>query len=118
MKLIIAGGRDFNNEQLMRDSLQQMVADGLIDESVVLICGKARGADMLGYRLFKEQQLPILEYVPDWDKLGNVAGFIRNTEMGNVADLALIFWDGQSRGTKHMIDYMKRLNKPVTLVRY
>lgn len=118
MNLIIAGGRDFSNEALMRDSLQELVTGGLIDESVVLICGMAKGADLMGYDLFTENKLPIRKFIPDWDGLGKRAGYVRNAEMGDAADLALIFWDGKSRGTKHMIEYMGRLNKPVHLVKY
>lgn len=118
MKLIIAGGRDFNNEDLLCVELNKLVAEGIIDESVELICGMARGADMLGYRVFKQQDLPIHEFHPDWDGLGKRAGFVRNADMGNAADLALIFWDGKSRGTKHMIDFMVRVGKPHRVVSY
>lgn len=118
MNLLIAGGRDFINEDLMRNELQKLVTENLIDESVVLICGMARGADIMGFHVFKANNLPVREYRPDWDGLGKRAGFVRNEEMGNDADLALIFWDGQSRGTKHMIDYMMKLKKPHRVVRY
>lgn len=118
MKLIIAGGRDFRDINLMRDRLQQLVADKVIDDSVELICGMARGADIMGYNLFTEVGLTTHEFKPDWDGLGKRAGFVRNEQMGDAADLALIFWDGQSKGTKHMISYMEKLNKPVYLVRY
>ena len=118
MKLLIAGGRDFNNEALLRDRLQQMVTDGLIDESVELVCGMARGADMLGHRVFKMNNLPIHSYPADWEGLGKRAGFVRNTEMGNECDLALIFWDGKSKGTKHMIDYLNKLGKRAFVVSY
>ena len=35
-----------------------------------------------------------------------------------VADGLLAFWDGQSRGTKQMIEYMRSLNKPVHIIHY
>lgn len=117
-KLIIAGGRDFNDQTLMRERLGEMVKQGIIDGSVELISGMAKGADLMGYFIFKENGLTIHEFIPDWDGLGKRAGFVRNAEMGDAADLALIFWDGQSRGTKHMIEYMEKLGKPVYLVRY
>lgn len=118
MRLIIAGGRDFNDEQLMRNALQEMVQRQFIDESVTLICGMARGADLLGKHLFDEQQLPVECYPADWNRLGKRAGFVRNTEMGRTADLALIFWDGKSSGTKHMIGVMEMLQKPYYIVNY
>lgn len=118
MKLLIAGGRDFNNLELMLHYLEGMYKLGEIDDSVELICGMARGADMLGHHIFSQANLPIHVFKPDWNGLGKRAGFVRNTEMGDVADLALIFWDQKSKGTKHMISYMDRLNKPVRLVYY
>jgi hypothetical protein len=118
MKLLIAGGRDFNNRELMMYHLEAMFNAGELDESVELICGMARGADMLGYKVFKEAGLYVHIFKPDWDGLGKRAGFVRNAEMGDVADLALIFWDQKSKGTKHMIDYMAKLQKPVRIVHY
>ena len=38
--------------------------------------------------------------------------------MGNYADVLIAFWDGSSRGTKHMIDYMKSLNKQVFIFNF
>ena len=118
MKLIIAGGRDFNDRALMVERLQELENQGIINERVELICGMAKGADNLGRLIFEEANLPIHAFYPDWDGLGKRAGFVRNAEMGEAADMALIFWDGQSKGTKHMIDYMDKMNKPCYVVRY
>jgi hypothetical protein len=43
---------------------------------------------------------------------------MRNAEMAQFADGLLAFWDGESRGTDNMIQQMKRLGKPVKVVRY
>ena len=32
-------------------------------------------------------------------------------EMGDYADYLIAFWDGQSRGTNQMINYMRRIGK-------
>ena len=117
-KLIIAGGREFRDMTLMCERLEAMEKLGLFPDGVELICGMARGADQMGHDVFLQAGLVIHEFTPDWDGLGKRAGFVRNAEMGDAADLALIFWDGQSRGTKHMIEYMEKLGKPVYLVRY
>lgn len=118
LKLIIAGGRDFTNSDLMHERLQAMEELGLFANGVELICGMAKGADNTGRLIFEQQGLTIHAYHPDWDGLGKRAGFVRNAQMGDDADMALIFWDGQSKGTKHMIDYMEKMNKPVYLVEY
>lgn len=118
VQLIIAGGRDFTNKELVVERLQAMEQLGLFPNGVELICGMAKGADQLGFDVFHEASLTIHAFHPDWDGLGKRAGFVRNAQMGDAADMALIFWDGHSRGTKHMIQYMEKLNKRVYLVRY
>lgn len=117
-KLIIAGGRDFNDDNAVALAIYNMVNAGHIDTDCELVCGMARGADAAGLRYFNKHGNTVHEFKPDWDGLGKRAGFVRNAEMGNFADGALIFWDGKSKGTKHMIDIMKKLNKPTWIVEY
>lgn len=118
MKLIVAGGRDFTDTNRMIAELQKLVESGEITDSPELVCGMARGADMLAYSLWANNRMPIHNFPANWNKHGKSAGYKRNQEMGEFADAAVCFWDGNSKGTKHMIDIMSRLNKPVYIVRY
>lgn len=118
MKLIVAGGRDFTDINRMIAELQKLVESGEITDSPELVCGMARGADMLAYSLWANNRMPIHNFPANWNKHGKSAGYKRNQEMGEFADAAVCFWDGNSKGTKHMIDIMNRLNKPVYIVRY
>lgn len=118
MKLIVAGGRDFVNTQVMITVLMDLVEKGKIDPNPELVCGMARGADLTAYSLWSGTGMVIHKFPADWARLGKRAGFKRNQEMGEFADAAVCFWDGNSKGTKHMIDIMNRLNKPVYVVRY
>lgn len=118
MKLIVAGGRDFTDTNCMIAELQKLVESGEITDSPELVCGMARGADMLAYSLWANNRMPIHNFPANWNKHGKSAGYKRNQEMGEFADAAVCFWDGNSKGTKHMIDIMNRLNKPVYIVRY
>lgn len=118
MKLIVAGGRDFTDINRMIAELQKLVESGEITDSPELVCGMARGADMLAYSLWANNRMPIHNFPANWNKHGKSAGYKRNQEMGEFADAAVCFWDGNSKGTKHMIDIMNRLNKPVHIVRY
>lgn len=118
MKLIVAGGRDFVNTQTMITVLMDLVEKGKIDPNPELVCGMARGADILAFRLWKSANMQIHVFPAEWDTYGKSAGFRKNKEMGEFADAAVCFWDGKSKGTKHMIDIMNRLNKPVYVVRY
>lgn len=71
---------------------------------IIIISGTAKGADKLGERYAKEKGYGIIYKPADWNQLGKRAGYVRNEEMAKLADVAVIFWDGESRGAKHMID--------------
>lgn len=118
MKLIIAGGRDFTNTLLMIHELQKLEQQGKITDCPELVCGMARGTDLLAYQLWVANNMPVHKFPADWNTHGKSAGYRRNVEMGNFADAAVCFWDGVSKGTKHMIDIMEKLGKPVYVVRY
>lgn len=118
MKLIVAGGRDFVNTQVMITVLMDLVEKDKIDPNPELVCGMARGADLTAYSLWSGAGMVIHKFPADWVRLGKRAGFKRNQEMGEFADAAVCFWDGNSKGTKHMIDIMNRLGKPVYVIRY
>lgn len=118
-KVIIAGGRDFNDYELLKEKCDWFLSNKIqLDEPVVIISGGATGADSLGEKYAKENNL-ILERKPaDWDKYGKSAGYRRNKEMVNIADAAIFFWDGQSKGTKHTIDLCKEKGIPCRIVKY
>lgn len=70
----------------------------------VVLCGMANGADLCGRFVAKRLGIPVEEYPADWSRHGKAAGFIRNEEMASKAEALIAVWDGQSRGTRHMID--------------
>jgi hypothetical protein len=117
-KLIVAGGRDFNDYDLLSRVLIAIADVELADKAVSIVSGVARGADQLGLEFARHHDVKLYAFLADWDKYGKRAGFLRNEEMGQFSDGLLAFWDGKSRGTKHMIDYMHSLNKPVIVHQY
>ena len=78
-----------------------------------VVCGEARGPDTHGKQYGQAQGIPVSSHPADWVKLGKGAGFARNEDMAHEADALLAVWDGQSNGTRHMIEYMQSLGKPV-----
>jgi hypothetical protein len=98
-----------------------MVCDAINESPFTIkqvISGCARGVDQMGIRWAKENKISFVGVPANWDYYGKSAGMIRNTQMANKADALIAIWDGESRGTKHMIDYMYRLEKPVFVWRY
>lgn len=115
-KLIVAGGRDFNDYAVLSKALWDF-ANATNDE-ISIISGMAKGADSLAVKWAKENNVELYEFPADWNTHGKSAGYKRNTEMGRFANGALIFWDGQSKGTGHMINIMRLLNKPIQVINY
>lgn len=104
MKTIIAGSRNV----VCYDSVLGIVADsGFIVTEIV--CGMARGVDIIGKEIGYNFDIPVKPFEPDWDKYPRLAGFIRNKEMAEYADALIAVWDGHSGGTRNMIDTAKRL---------
>lgn len=68
-----------------------------------IVSGGARGADKLGEVYAKDNGYNLRIFPADWNTHGYKAGFLRNEEMAEYADALAAFWDGKSRGTKHMI---------------
>lgn len=118
-KLIVAGGRDFSDRQLLKKTILALANGGELDAyNVSIVSGMAPGADRLAYEFAKENGVVCHEFPADWNTHGKAAGFKRNADMGKFADGLLAFWDGESPGTGHMVRYMRGLNKPVFIVSY
>jgi len=73
-----------------------------------IISGGAKGVDTLGEQIARQYNIPLEIYPADWDTYGKSAGYKRNELMASKAEGLVAIWDGQSRGTKHMIDIAKR----------
>ncbi len=116
-RVIIAGGREFNDMVLLRQKCDAILKEKMLTHDVIIICGLARGADTLGEQYGKERGFGV-EYFPANWTLGKVAGHIRNAQMLDVADAVIVFWDGQSRGSKNMADITKEKGTPLRVIRY
>ena len=120
MKVIVAGGRDFNDYKLLKETLDNFQQEyGNITE---VVSGTAKGVDKLGEQYANENNIPIKRFVPDWNGLGKKAGHVRNRLMGDYAKehngMLVAFWDKHSRGTKGMIDYASKIGLKSVVVVY
>ncbi len=114
-RVIIAGGRDFNDFRKLCDTCIYMLQN---KKNVEIVSGTANGADKLGEQFAKFAGHQLKQFPASWDVYGKSAGFTRNKEMGEYADALIVFWDGKSKGTKHMIDLAKKNNLRIKLVMY
>ena len=125
LRVIIAGSRDFNDYDLLKKSAIDIFnKKTMLPDLSRIVSGGARGADTLGERFANEMGLEITRFIPDWDGLGKRAGYVRNAEMAkySVEDyndgMLIAFWDGKSKGTKHMIDLANKHGLEVHVVNY
>lgn len=109
MKVIIAGSRDVKDYALVVRTIE---SSGWKDQITEVVSGCATGIDTLGEQWARANNIPVKEMPANWNLHGKSAGPQRNRAMAEYADAAVVIWDGQSRGTRNMIENMIRRKKP------
>lgn len=112
MRVCVAGSRTIGYREVVK-AIEEAKIRFNIDEITEIVSGTARGPDRLGEGYAKMRGIPIKRFPADWNTYGNRAGMIRNKEMAHYADVVVTVWDGESRGTKGMIEYCKNGMIPV-----
>lgn len=104
MRVLVCGGRDYENYDRIREELEDLGSISL------LIHGGARGADSLAARWASENNIRVREFKADWEKYGKRAGPIRNAQMFREGspDYVLAFKGG--RGTADAVRRAKAAN--------
>lgn len=119
MKVIIAGGRKFNDYDLLKKSCDNALS---LQKIVEVVSGVADGADKLGERYARESGHQIKRFPAKWYNANGVydksAGYKRNKEMAQYADALIAFWNGSSNGTRHMIDLAHSYGLKVKVIPY
>ena len=113
MKVIVAGGRDFNNYPIVEQILNRIKY-----QITEIVSGDAKGADTLGAHWANYNSIPVKHFPAKWERYGKSAGFIRNAEMADYADMLIAFWDGKSHGTANMINTAKAKCMPYYVYNY
>lgn len=99
MKTIIAGSRDITDYNIILAAVL-----GFDKNITEVVSGGARGADALGEEWADNNRIPIKRFPADWARYGKSAGPRRNEQMARYADALIACWDGESKGTKSMIN--------------
>ena len=110
MKTIIAGSRSIDDPQIVWDVI---AASGFKISQVVSGC--ARGVDKMGEGWAEDHGIPVVRFPAFWSGHGKKAGIMRNEDMGNYAEALIAVWDGESRGTAHMIEYARQKGLAVSV---
>lgn len=98
MKLIIAGGRDYDLTITDFDKLDAVHKEHNIS---LVLSGCATGADTWGEVWAGQRGIQVQHYMPLWKIHGKAAGFMRNHDMALAADALAVFPGG--KGTANML---------------
>ena len=112
-KVIIAGGRHFDDYELLKSKCDKILSR-MTD--IEIVSGGCRGADKLGERYASEMGFPVKVFPALWSGAGKKEGPIRNKKMALYADYLIAFWDGESKGTKDMISQASNLGLKVKVI--
>lgn len=137
MKIIVAGGRDFQYTDLHLSAVRYVLRD-IPNQEIEWVCGMAKGADQIAVDLYEGGMGEELHEFPAmWDDLeaegawvayssdgrayNKVAGTLRNTQMAEFVGnegMLIAFWDTKSKGTGHMISESYRVKMKVEIFKY
>ncbi len=115
MKVIIAGGRDFDDYDMLCQRVDRILSR---QTEIEIVSGAAKGADKLGERYAEERGYNITRFIADWNRYGKRGGYIRNEDMANYADALILFWDGMSKGSKHMLEIASEYDLKIRVIYY
>ncbi len=108
MKLLVVGSRSIKECDLEKY---------IPSETTLIITGGASGVDTLAEEYADKKRISKLIMRPQYAIYGKAAPIRRNEEMADLCDMALVIWDGSSRGTKYTIDYLKKLGKKADIIK-
>ena len=106
MRVAIVGSRG-----LSTIDLGKYLPDGVAE----IVSGGAKGIDTCAREYAISNGIKLTEFLPEYEKYGRSAPLKRNITIIENADLVLAFWDGESHGTKYVIENCKKQNKQVKI---
>lgn len=116
-KVIVAGSRSLTDHLLVTDKLDKLFENKDLKD-IEIVSGNAPGADRLGEDYAKNRKCDLTIMPASWSKYGKSAGYRRNEKMAKYADACVVFWDGGSPGSKHMIETAKKAGIPTRVVKF
>lgn len=107
MRIAIVGSRDFRDLVAVHDFVATLPL------GTTVVSGGARGVDTAAERAATCLGYTLDVWQADWRREGRAAGIRRNERMLRTVDRVVAFWDGESPGTKHAIQFARGLGLPV-----
>ena len=113
-RILISGSRDLTpSGDDFENALTILKQEPYGFEEFIVVHGGARGVDREGGDWALTSGYEEEVHYADWDKHSKAAGHIRNAEMVNSGiDLAIVFWDGESKGTTGTMKLLRQKKIP------
>ncbi|MBQ3183911.1 MAG: DUF2493 domain-containing protein [Clostridia bacterium] len=107
MRIGIIGSRN-----IIIEDLKEYLTDNVTE----IVSGGAKGVDQCAREYAIAENIKLTEFLPDYRRYGRYAPLERNIKIINYADRIIAFWDGKSKGTKHIIDNCEKMNKKIEVI--
>lgn len=133
-RVVIAGSRSFGDgfpmdnydRQIWSKHLKLLMEkmETILEEKrsrmirIEIVSGCSRGADKAGEHYAQLMHFKLKKFPAMWDKYGKKAGPLRNERMAKYADAVVVFWDGKSRGTRHMMRMAEKYELPLRVIKF
>jgi hypothetical protein len=114
VRVVVSGSRTWSSP-FIRGQIYDRLKE--LPRGSHVLHGDARGIDRIAGEVAKTLDLLVEVHPAEWEQHGKRAGIVRNIEMLDTGpDLVIAYWDGESRGTKHMIDAARERGVPVEVI--
>lgn len=102
MNIAVIGSRTFDNYRKLELTLDTIIKERGYS-NITIVSGGARGADSLAEKYAKNRGYALIVKKADWDRYGKRAGYLRNEEMAEIADICVGFVVNDSKGSTMML---------------
>lgn len=109
MKVAVIGSRRLSVKKL---------GDYLPDGVTEIVSGGAGGIDADAEEFAIANGLKLTLFLPEYQKYRRNAPLVRNKQLIEYSDIVIAFWDGESRGTKHVIETCKKLGREIRVYKF
>lgn len=110
----VTGSRSFSDYNALSKKLDSL-------HPTKIISGGAKGADSLAEKYARQNKIQFIKHLPKF-KIDPTVPYHprwylkRNEQIVADSEIIVACWDNKSAGTKHTVDYAKKMNRPVCFV--
>ncbi len=118
MILVVSGSRGYHRDEFLPKLDEAIRLSGFKPITRVIHGANMGSVDRLAKLWARQHNVPDEGIIADWDeaeRLGipkKAMGPLRNGKLEKRGECLVALWDGESPGTKDMIDKMRRASKP------